>query len=220
MVSASRPDGRSAALGVAFVVAGSVAQVRVGVLVSGSGTILEAIRAAGVPVSLVAADRRCVGIERAAAAGIATELIERTDFGRSFDRDAYSAQVADVLTDRGVDLVVMAGWGTVFSQPMHDRFGGRILNTHPALLPSFPGWHAVRDALAYGVKVTGCTVHIAGLEVDTGPILAQCAVEVLADDDESTLHERIKAVERELYPATIRAVIDGRIPLPSTTTAT
>lgn len=199
--------------------AGSVARVRVGVLVSGSGTILEAIVSAGVPVDLVAADRRCPGIERAAASGIVTDLIERTDFSRSFDRDAYSSRVADVLTDRAVDLVVMAGWGTVFSQPMHDRYGGRILNTHPALLPSFPGWHAVRDALAYGVKVTGCTVHIAGLEVDTGPILAQGAVEVRSDDDESSLHERIKAVERELYPATIRAVIDGRIPLPANTTA-
>jgi phosphoribosylglycinamide formyltransferase-1 len=191
----------------------------VGVLVSGSGTILDAIVAAGVPVALVAADRRCGAIERATSAGIATELIERTDFSRSFDRDAYSTRVADVLTERGIDLVAMAGWGTVFSQPMHDRFGGRILNTHPALLPSVPGWHAVRDALAYGVKVTGCTVHIAGLEVDTGPILAQGAVEVRPDDDESSLHERIKAVERELYPATIRAVIDGRISLPSNSTA-
>lgn len=188
-------------------------------LVSGSGTILEAIVAAGVPVGLVVTDRRCLAIERAAAAGIDTELVERTDFTPSFDRDAYSARVADLLTDRGIDLVVMAGWGTVFSQPMHDRFGGRILNTHPALLPSFPGWHAVRDALDYGVKVTGCTVHIAGLEVDSGPILAQGIVEVLPDDDESTLHERIKAVERELYPATIRAVIDGRIPLPAKSTA-
>ena len=188
-------------------------------LVSGSGTILEAIVAAGVPVGLVVTDRRCQEIERAAAAGIATELVERTDFTPSFDRDAYSARVAGLLADRGIDLVAMAGWGTVFSQPMHDRFGGRILNTHPALLPSFPGWHAVRDALDYGVKVTGCTVHIAGLEVDSGPILAQGAVDVRPDDDESTLHERIKAVERELYPATIRAVIDGRIPLPAKSTA-
>ncbi len=101
----------------------------------------------------------------------------------------------------------MAGWGTVFSEPMHRAFGGRILNTHPALLPAFPGWHAVRDALAAGVKVTGCTVHVAGLEVDTGPILAQEAVEVRPDDTEASLHERIKAVERRIYPATIGAIV-------------
>ena len=102
----------------------------------------------------------------------------------------------------------MAGFGTVFSQPMHDVYGGRMLNTHPALLPAFPGWHAVRDALAYGVKVTGTTVHVAGLAVDTGPILAQEAVPVLADDTEATLHERIKEVERRLYPSVLRDLIE------------
>lgn len=182
-------------------------------LVSGSGTILDAIVARGIPVVLVAADRDCRALERAARAGLATALVERTDYTAGFDRDAYSAHVADVLEGHDVDLIAMAGWGTVFSAPMHDRFGGRILNTHPALLPAFPGWHAVRDALDYGVKVTGCTVHIAGLEVDTGPILAQRAVEVLPDDDEASLHERIKAVEREIYPETIEAVVAGRIPL-------
>lgn len=191
-----------------------------GVLISGSGTILESILADGIEVALVAADRPCPGLDRADAAGVQTVLIERTDYGPSFDRDAYSAEVAATLVEHDIDLVVMAGWGTVFSQPMHDRFGGRILNTHPALLPSFPGWHAVRDALAYGVKVTGCTVHVAGLEVDTGPILAQGVVEVLPDDDEERLHERIKMVERSLYPATIEAVIDGRIPLLSASRAT
>lgn len=186
-------------------------------LVSGSGTILDAILARGTPVVLVVADRECPGLERAARAGVETELVERTDFTATFDRDAYSARVAEVLATHEVDLVVMAGWGTVFSAPMHDRYGGRILNTHPSLLPAFPGWHAVRDALAYGVKVTGCTVHVAGLAVDTGPILAQRAVDVLADDDEASLHERIKVAERDIYPATIDAVISGRIPLPPTT---
>lgn len=186
-------------------------------LVSGSGTILEAIIAQPVSIALVVADRPCQGLKRAEHAGVDHTLIERDDFGATFDRDAYSIQVADVLTERSIDLVVMAGWGTIFSAPMHDRYGGRILNTHPALLPSFPGWHAVRDALAHGVKVTGCTVHVAGLEVDTGTILAQQAVDVLADDDESSLHERIKAVERQIYPATIQAVVDGRIELTPTT---
>jgi phosphoribosylglycinamide formyltransferase-1 len=179
----------------------------VAVLVSGSGTILDAILAAGIAVDLVVADRPCAGLDKAAAAGIEAALVERTDFSRSFDRDAYSDEVASLLRDRGIELVAMAGWGTVFSEPMHRAFGGRILNTHPALLPAFPGWHAVRDALAAGVKVTGCTVHVAGLEVDTGPILAQEAVEVRPDDTEESLHERIKAVERRIYPATIGAIV-------------
>lgn len=188
------------------------APVRVAVLVSGTGTILDALLDAEVPVCVVVADRPCPGLEKAEAAGIATELVERESFGPSFDRDAYSARLAAALQGHDVDLVAMAGFGTVLSQPMHDAFGGRILNTHPALLPSFKGWHAVPDALAYGVKVTGCTVHVAGLDVDTGPILAQEAVPVLADDTVSTLHERIKEVERRLYPRTVREILDrGRV---------
>ena len=115
--------------------------------------------------------------------------------------------VASDLLIHDIDLVVMAGYGTIFGEAIHAAFPDRILNTHPALLPSFKGWHAVRDALDYGVKVTGCTVHVATLEVDAGPILAQEAVPVLSDDDEASLHERIKAVERRLYPDTIRAVL-------------
>lgn len=176
-------------------------------LVSGSGTILDAIVAEGIAVHLVVADRSCPALEKAAAAGIEGVLVERTDFSKSFDRDAYSTEVAELLRDRGIELVAMAGWGTVFSEPMHRAFGGRILNTHPALLPAFPGWHAVRDALAAQVPVTGCTVHVAGLEVDTGPILAQEEVEVLPEDTEESLHERIKAVERRIYPAAIAAIV-------------
>ena len=179
---------------------------------SGTGTILDAIIRHDVPVHLVVADRQCRGIENAEAMGIDHAVVGRT-FGPEFDRDAYSETIATLLGNHQIDLVVMAGWGTVFSEPMHRRFGGRILNTHPSLLPAFPGWHAVRDALDYGVKLTGCTVHVAGLVVDTGQILAQCSVEVRSSDDESSLHERIKSVERELYPSTIRAVIDGSIPL-------
>jgi phosphoribosylglycinamide formyltransferase 1 len=166
---------------------------------------------AGIPVALVVADRPCTGLDRAAAARIASELVERTDWGPEFDRDQYSARLAAVLHEHHIDLVAMAGFGTVLSQPMHDAYGGRLVNTHPALLPSFKGWHAVRDALAHGVKVTGCTVHVAGLDVDTGPILAQEAVAVLPDDTESSLHERIKEVERRLYPATLRRIIDEGI---------
>jgi phosphoribosylglycinamide formyltransferase-1 len=180
----------------------------VGVLVSGTGTILHAMLDAGVPVALVAADRPCRGLEIAREAGIATELVARDRFDDGFDRDAYSARFASVLVGHGVDLVAMAGFGTIFGQPMQDVFGGRIINTHPALLPSFKGWHAVRDALDYGVKVTGCTVHVAGLDVDTGPILAQEAVPVLPGDTEESLQERIKTVERRLYPATLLSIIE------------
>ena len=111
----------------------------------------------------------------------------------------------------------MAGFGTILGQPVYDRFAGQILNTHPALLPAFPGWHAVRDALAHGVTVTGCTVHLATLEVDAGPILAQGTVKVRPDDDEASLHGRIKAVERRLYVDTIRSVLAGEstVPVPS-----
>ena len=180
-------------------------------LASGGGTILEAIVDSDLPVRVVAADRRCRALEVAAAAGIPTVLVDRAafgGFGPGFDREAYTRAVADALVDAGVDVVVMAGYGTVLAQPVHDAFPGRILNTHPALLPAFPGWHAVREALAAGVSHTGTTVHVAHLEMDTGPILAQETVVVLPEDDEDSLHERIKAVERTLYPATIRAFID------------
>ena len=163
---------------------------------------------AGVPVALVAADRPCRGLEIAAEAGIPAMLVERGRFDAEFDRDAYSAGLAAALAAHDLDLVAMAGFGTVLTQPMHDAFGGRLLNTHPALLPAFKGWHAVRDALAYGVKVTGCTVHVAGLDVDTGPILAQEAVSVLPGDTEDSLQERIKDVERRLYPATLLTIIE------------
>jgi phosphoribosylglycinamide formyltransferase-1 len=103
----------------------------------------------------------------------------------------------------------MAGFGTILAAPLLEEFPGRVLNTHPALLPSFKGWHAVRDALSYGVKVTGCTVHIATEAVDDGPILAQRAVPVEPGDTEASLHERIKAVERTLYPDTIRRFLEG-----------
>ncbi len=103
----------------------------------------------------------------------------------------------------------MAGFGTVLAQAVHDAYPGRILNTHPALLPAFPGWHAVAEALAAGVSQTGTTVHLATLEMDAGPILAQEAVPVLPDDTEASLHERIKRVERQLYPDTIRRFVDG-----------
>jgi len=191
--------------------------VRIGVLVSGSGTILEAILDADLPVRLVAADRTCRALDVALSAAIPTVLVDRADFGGfgpGFERERYTGTLTDALVTAGIDAVVMAGFGTVLAQPVHDAFPGRILNTHPALLPAFPGWHAVRDALAAGVAETGTTVHVARLEMDTGPILAQATVAVLPDDTEASLHERIKAVERTLYPATIRTFIDDLVSQP------
>ena len=181
--------------------------MRIAVLASGSGTLLDAILGDGIPVGLVVVDRPSKAQVVAETHGVPAVLVERTSYGADFDREAYTAGVVEVLQDHAIELVVMAGFGTIFSAAIHDAFPDRILNTHPALLPSFKGWHGVRDALAYGVKVTGCTVHVATLEVDAGLILAQEAVPVLPDDDEATLHERIKAVERRLYPETIRAVV-------------
>jgi phosphoribosylglycinamide formyltransferase-1 len=183
----------------------------VAVLVSGSGTILEAMLSAGVPVRVVLADRPCRGLEVARAADVPAVLVDRRSwggFGASFDRTAYTHRVTEALLEHAPDLVAMAGFGTVLAQPVHDAFGGRILNTHPALLPSFPGWHAVEDALAAGATVTGCTVHVATLEMDAGPVLAQQEVPVLPGDTVDSLHERIKAVERRLYPETITRVLE------------
>jgi phosphoribosylglycinamide formyltransferase-1 len=184
--------------------------VRIGVLASGSGTNLEAILAAQLPVGVVVVDRPCRATEVAAAHGVPAITVRRGSFGPDFDRDAYTKRVVEALEAHDVDLVVMAGYGTILAKQIHDAYPGRILNTHPALLPAFPGWHAVKDALAAGVKITGCTVHVATLEVDSGPILAQEAVPVLPGDTVESLHERIKAVERRLYPETIRRFIEER----------
>ena len=180
--------------------------MRLAVLVSGSGTILRAMFEAGLPVTTVLADRPCAALALAEQHGAAPELVDRKaygGYGPEFDREGFTRTVAATLVAHQVDLVAMAGFGTVMTEEVHRAFPGRVLNTHPALLPAFPGWHGVRDALAAGVAETGCTVHIATLEMDAGPILAQEVVPVLPGDTEETLHERIKVVERSLYPATV-----------------
>ena len=182
--------------------------MRVGVLASGSGTILRAMLDRQLPIVVVLADRPCGALGIAESAGIGAELLERSDFGPTFDRVAYTKEVVAALERHDVDLVAIAGFGTILSEPFIDSFGARAVNTHPALLPAFKGWHAVRDALAAGVKVTGCTVHLVTEEVDSGPILAQEAVPVLEGDTTATLHERIKEVERRLYPAVLRQLVE------------
>jgi phosphoribosylglycinamide formyltransferase 1 len=181
---------------------------RLGVLASGSGTILQALLDAELPVAVAVLDRPCAAVGRAEAARVPVELVERESFGPDFDRDGYTHRVVDALKRHEVDLVAMAGFGTILSEEIHEAYPARILNTHPSLLPAFKGWHAVRDALAAGVEVTGCTVHLATLEVDEGPILAQEEVPVLPGDTEESLHERIKEVERRLYPQVVLEQLD------------
>jgi phosphoribosylglycinamide formyltransferase 1 len=163
---------------------------------------------AGLTVDLVIVDRACGAAGLAESAGVTVEFIERESFGPSFDRDAYTHRLVDALKRHQIEVVAMAGFGTILSEYIFSVYPGRILNTHPALLPAFPGWHAVNDALAAGVTVTGCTVHIATLETDAGPVLAREEVPVVAGDTVETLHERIKQVERRLYPATVKAMIE------------
>jgi phosphoribosylglycinamide formyltransferase-1 len=181
--------------------------VRIAVLASGSGTLLDAILGEGIPVELVVVDRPCHATDVAASHGVPAEVVERTDWSKAFDREGYTDQLVKTLRGYDIELVVMAGFGTIVPRIV-DHYAGRVLNTHPALLPAFKGWHAVRDALEHGVKVTGCTVHVVTEEVDAGPILAQETVPVLPDDDEASLHERIKEVERRLYPETIRRFVE------------
>jgi phosphoribosylglycinamide formyltransferase 1 len=174
---------------------------RVVVLVSGSGTLLQALLdAAGsdYPAEVVAvgADRTGTGgLRRAEQRGLPTFLVE---LAQHPDRSSWDLALIEAVDAHQPDLVVTAGFMRLVGPAFLDRFGGRILNSHPALLPAFPGSRAVADALAYGVRVTGTTVHLVDAGVDTGPIVAQRAVEVLPDDTEQRLHERIKVVERRL----------------------
>ncbi|MFI1209019.1 phosphoribosylglycinamide formyltransferase [Streptomyces sp. NPDC020802] len=181
---------------------------RLVVLVSGSGTNLQALldaiasqgaAAYGAEIVAVGADRDGIaGLERAERAGLPTFVHRVKDYAT---RDEWDAALAEATAAHAPDLVVSAGFMKIVGKEFLARFGGRFVNTHPALLPSFPGAHGVRDALAYGAKVTGCTVHFVDDGVDTGPIIAQGVVEVRNEDyedDGSALHERIKEVERRL----------------------
>ena len=175
------------------------------VLVSGSGTILAAMIKKKVPIALVMADRKCKGLEIAKNHEIPTVLIDR--MSGTFDRDLFSDEVAKELHKHHIGLVALTGYMTILSQPYFDRFKGITLNTHPALLPSFPGAHACKDALASGVKLSGCTIHKVTIKVDEGEILAQAAVPVFTEDTEESLQERIKRKERKLYPQVLMNLI-------------
>ena len=174
-------------------------RARIVVLVSGGGTnpqaLLDVDQSAYDIVGVVADREGIAGIDRSRARGIPTTIVDPTAFAQRSDWDA---ELAHVLTDFDPLWVVCAGFMRILGPSVLGAFPQRIINTHPALLPSFPGAHGVRDALDYGVGITGCTVHLVDEGVDTGPILAQAAVAVRHDDDETSLHERIKVVERDL----------------------
>ncbi len=189
-------------------------RARLVVLVSGAGTNLQALLDAcadpgyGAQVVAVGADRAgAPALDRAGRAGVPTfvhrvaDYPDRADWDRALTASCAAAQPG---------LIVLAGFMKLVGKHFLDAFGGRVINTHPALLPAFPGMHGVRDALAHGVKLTGCTVFLVNAGTDTGPVLAQAAVPVLDEDDEATLHERVKVTERGLLVETVgRMVRDG-----------
>lgn len=189
------------------------------VLASGAGTLLAAIlrrgsdRASSFRVAGVVVDRECAAEQIARDAAVPTV---RCVLGDHPDRDAWDRALAVAVGGFAPDWVVTAGFMKILGPQMLAGFGQRIVNSHPALLPAFPGAHGVADALAYGVKVSGCTVHLVDSGVDSGPILAQRTVEVTADDTVDSLHERIKSVERDLLPDVVEALVtrgvvtDGR----------
>ncbi|MFV0494785.1 phosphoribosylglycinamide formyltransferase [Mycobacterium sp.] len=187
------------------------APARLVVLASGTGSLLNSLLAVAqgdYPARVVAvgADRDCRAVQIAAGAAIPAFTVRVGDHP---SRDAWDNAFADAVATYRPDLVVSAGFMRILGPQFLSRFPGRVVNTHPALLPAFPGAHGVAAALAYGVKVTGCTVHLVDAGVDTGPILAQQPVEVLDADDEATLHERIKVVERQLLVDVVAAIATG-----------
>jgi formyltetrahydrofolate-dependent phosphoribosylglycinamide formyltransferase len=185
-------------------------RARVAVLLSGTGSLCEALLAATddpdypADVVVVGSDRDADGLEHARRRGVPTFTCAVADHA---DRAAWDRALAAELTAFAPDLVVSAGFMKIVGPAVLGSFEGRLINTHPALLPAFPGAHAVRDALAAGVPVTGATVHVVDAGVDTGPVLTQRQVPVLPGDDEARLHERIKAVERELLVQTVAELV-------------
>ncbi len=185
---------------------------RIAVLVSGSGTNLQALLdhpVCGPRIALVLSDRPGIkAIERAESHGVGWVVLDPKDVD---GRDAFDRAVADLLRDRGIDAVVTAGYMRLLGTAVLDAYAGRWLNVHPSLLPAFPGMRGVADALAHGVKVTGVTVFLVDEGTDTGPIVLQEAIEVFDDDDWDSLEARVHAVEHRLLPAATAALIEGRI---------
>jgi phosphoribosylglycinamide formyltransferase-1 len=190
--------------------------MKTGVLASGSGTNLQALidawkGSALAPAELVVVGANiagCLALERAQKAGIETFLLSHKAFAT---REDFDRGLVEELRKRGVELVVLAGFMRVLTGAFLDAFPLRVLNIHPALLPAFPGVHAQKQAIDYGVKLAGCTVHFVDKGTDTGPIIAQAAVPVLPGDDEDSLGKRILGEEHRLLPAVVRAVASGQV---------
>ncbi len=181
------------------------------VLVSGTGTNLQALLDAAsdptYPAEVVAvgADRSGIqGLERAQSAGVPTFVLSLSDYST---REEWDKELTRTVAEFDPKLVVLAGFMKLAGPEFLAQFGGRVINTHPALSPSFPGMHGPRDALAHGVKITGCTIFVVDEGVDTGPIVAQAAVPVMDDDTETALHERIKQTERQLLVSTVADLV-------------
>ncbi len=199
--------------------------IRIGVLASGSGSNLQALldatrdgRVDGEVALVVCNVPGARALERAAGAGVASELLPSKGVA---DREAYDLRIAGLLRDRGVDLVCLAGWMRIVTPAFLDAFGPtaasrgcpRVMNVHPALLPAFPGLHAQRQALDYGARFSGCTVHFVDAGTDTGPIIVQAAVPVLPGDDEHALAARILVEEHRVYPLAVQWFAEGRLSL-------
>jgi phosphoribosylglycinamide formyltransferase-1 len=189
--------------------------ITIGVLISGTGTNLQAILDAvrdqrldaklGVVVSNVASAK---GLERARAAGVPTAVVDHKAYA---DRPSFDAEIVRVLRTHDATVVVLAGFMRLVTTTLLDAFPNRVVNVHPALLPAFPGTHAQAQALAYGVKVAGCTVHFVDAGTDTGPVIAQAAVPVEDGDDEEALRQRILVQEHRLLPEVLQWIAEGRV---------
>ncbi len=194
--------------------------IKLGVLISGSGTNLQALIDAisegklDASIELVVSSRPdAYGIERAKAAGIPTLVLSKVDYlvPTAADRNIAHALQRAGADSSGVDYVVMAGYMRMVHAPLLDAFPNKVVNLHPALLPSFAGAHGIADAFSYGVKVTGITVHFANEDYDKGPIIAQRVVPIAEDDTLESLEERIHAVEHQLYPEVLQLLAEGRV---------
>ncbi|MCU0229894.1 MAG: phosphoribosylglycinamide formyltransferase [Acidobacteria bacterium] len=193
------------------------ARRRVGILISGRGSnmvaLLEGMRAGEIPAEaavVVSNDPDAVGLAKARAYGVATAVVPQREF-KGKGRQAHDEAVAAELDRHGVELVCLAGYMRILSPWFVERYHGRLLNIHPALLPAFPGLHGAKQALDHGVRVTGCTVHFVDAEVDHGPIVAQAAVAVQPGDTEETLAARILEQEHRIYPLALRLLAQERL---------
>lgn len=191
--------------------------LRVAVFASGSGSnfqaLAEAVRSGGIPavIDLLVCDKPSAYVlERAKSLGIDTHVFRPKDYP---SREAYETEIADKLRRRGIDLIVLAGYMRLLTPVLVEPFYGRMINIHPALLPAFPGINSIKQALDYGVRITGVTVHFVDGGMDTGPIIAQQAVDVLPDDTEETLAARVHAAEHQLLPRVVRWIAEGRVKL-------